>query len=109
MFTIGNGKYGLFDEGIKLHLFSSGITGIIAIAIASPFDVTKNRITDGRLINGKKVPYNSIFECIKMNMAENGIAGFYKGFGPNCGRSVVFNVVMFVFREQILKYFRGEF
>lgn len=107
MCTKGNGYLDLFDEGIKLHLFASSITGVLAVIFGSPFDVTKSRVMNGKMVDGVKVPYSSLMECVREIKAENGVKGFYKGFNANCQRLVSWNVVMFVLREQILTAMRG--
>jgi len=71
------------------------------VVIGSPFDVIKSRIMNGREIEGKKVPYASIGECVSLAWKENGVMAFYKGFAANCQRLVSWNVCMFLLREQI--------
>ena len=92
----------LMNDGMKLHFMASAIAGFLAVIFGSPFDVIKSRIMDGKLVDGKKVPYNSIWEAVKMLNREKGFLGFYAGFGPNFQRLLLWNVAMFMVREQVL-------
>ena len=88
-------------EGIPLYFTCSFFAGFCAVLCGSPFDVIKSRMMDGKLVNGKKVLYNSIFEAVGSLYKEKGMIGFYAGFTANVQRIVSWNVVMFMTREFI--------
>ena len=92
----------LMNEGMKLHFVASAMAGFLAVIFGSPFDVIKSRVMDGKLVEGKKVPYNSIFEAVRLLAREKGFLGFYAGFVPNFQRLLIWNVAMFMVREQVL-------
>ncbi len=77
-------KKGFFkEEGIALYFTCSFFAGFCAVVCGSPFDVIKSRMMDGKLVNGKKVLYNSIYEAIGTLYKEKGVLGFYAGFLAN--------------------------
>lgn len=45
--------------------------------------------------------YSSISECALTLWRTQGIKGFYAGFNANVYRLVIWNIIMFVSREQI--------
>ena len=90
------------NDGMKLHFTASAIAGFLAVIFGSPADVIKSRIMDGKLVDGKKVPYRSIFEAVRMLAAEKGFVGFYAGFVPNFQRLLLWNIAMFMVREQLV-------
>lgn len=52
------------SEGFSLYFSCSFLAGFCAVLVGSPFDVLKSRMMDGKLIDGKKVMYNSIGEAV---------------------------------------------
>ena len=99
----------MMNEGMPLHFVCSASAGLLAVLFGSPFDVIKSRVMDGKLIDGKKVPYESIFEAVRVLRKEKGFLGFYAGFSANFQRLLSWNIVMFVTREQILKRMREQY
>ena len=90
------------DDGLKLHFVSSAIAGFFAVIGGSPADVIKSRCIDGiKLKDGTVRYYSSISECVRMLYQTEGLKGFYAGFNANVYRLVVWNIIMFVTREQI--------
>lgn len=99
----------LMSDGMPLHFLSSGVAGFLAVIFGSPADVTKSVVMDGKLMpDGKKVPFNSVFEAMGSIYQKKGFQGFYQGFNANCQRLISWNIAMFVIREQILEYFRNS-
>lgn len=98
-----------FDDGLPLHFVSSAIAGFFAVIGGSPADVVKSRCIDGMKVGGKIQYYSSIRECTVMLWRLEGWRGFYAGFNANVYRLVLWNIIMFVTREQIkmrLKIFK---
>lgn len=85
----------LMEDGVSCHLLSSAIAGFVACVIGSPVDVLKTRI-----MNAKPGQYSGIGDCVIQTFKEGPLA-FYKGFGPNAGRIVSWNMAMFVALGQI--------
>lgn len=98
-FLMRNGVFS--KEGIPLYFTCSFFAGFIAVLCGSPFDVIKSRMMDGKVVNGKKMLYGSIFEAVGSLFREKGVVGFYAGFSANVQRIVSWNVVMFMTRELI--------
>lgn len=96
----------LMKDGMGLHFTASALAGLMAVLFGSPFDVIKSRVMDGKLVDGKKVPYNSILEAVRMLAKEKGFVGFYAGFNMNFQRLLSWNIIMFMTREQILASMR---
>ena len=90
------------EDGLKLHFVSSAIAGFIAVIGGSPADVVKSRCIDGiKQKDGSFKPYTNIRQCAGMLYREQGFKGFYAGFNANVNRLVLWNIIMFVTREQI--------
>lgn len=101
-------KYKLLNDGFWLYASCSSVAGLFAVMLGSPADVIKSRVMDGKLIDGKKVPYNSVFEAVKSLHNEKGVKGFYKGFEANFYRLVGWNMIMFIAREEVINYFKKQ-
>lgn len=89
------------QDGLLLHFVSSAIAGFIAVVGGSPADVVKSRCIDGLKVDGKVQYYSSIRECASVLYRTEGVRGFYAGFNANVYRLVLWNIIMFVTREQI--------
>lgn len=94
-------------DGILCHFTCSFFAGFIAAVVGSPFDVIKSRMMDGKLVDGKKVPYKSVMDATVSLFGQKGFKGFYAGFSANFQRIVGWNIIMFMSREQILQYMRS--
>lgn len=92
----------IMNDGMPLHFVCSGFAGLMAVVFGSPFDVIKSRVMDGKMVDGQKIPYNSVFEAVRILGKEKGFVGFYAGFNANFQRLLSWNIVMFMTREQIL-------
>ena len=90
------------DDGLLLHFVSSALAGFLAVIGGSPADVVKSRCIDGLRVDANTIKYySSITECARKVHEVYGWKGFYAGFGPNVYRLVIWNIIMFVTREQI--------
>jgi hypothetical protein len=100
---------GWFDDGLLLHFVSSAIAGFLAVVGGSPADVVKSRCIDGLRIDANTIKYySSIRECTVKVYELYGWRGFYAGFGANVYRLVIWNIIMFVTREQIKMKIMGR-
>jgi solute carrier family 25 uncoupling protein 8/9 len=84
-------KYGILKDGILCHLTCASLAGFNAVCVGSPVDVLKTK-----MMNAPIGTYKSPMDCIMQTFKGEGIAGFYKGFGPNLGRLASFNCVCFL-------------
>lgn len=101
-------KSGLLNDGIALHFTCSFMAGFVAAVVGSPFDVIKSRMMDGKVVDGKKVPYKSVMDATSALFKGQGFRGFYAGFNANFQRIVSWNIIMFMSREQILHHLRSK-
>ncbi|KAG9079950.1 hypothetical protein FRC06_007264, partial [Ceratobasidium sp. 370] len=67
---------GLMQEGVPLHLTSSLFAGLVCSIVSNPVDVIKVR-----LMNDRAREYNGILDCIVKTIRNEGLLGYYKGFG----------------------------
>lgn len=96
----------IFREDSQIMYFvCSFFAGFVAATVGSPFDVIKARMQDGKLIDGKKVLYNSIGEAVVTLFRDRGLKGFYAGYIANCSRIISWNIVMFMTKEYITNNF----
>lgn len=81
------------DASLPLRILCGGITGGLGQLIAQPTDTVKIRVqADGRLkLQGKPPRYNGVFDAFKRIVAEEGVAGYYRGLGPSISRAAVIN------------------
>ena len=101
-------KYKILDDGLGLYAVCSSIAGFLVVILGSPADVIKSRVMDGKMVDGKKVPYSSVFEAVNSLNKEKGLSGFYKGFNANICRLVGWNMIMFITREQVINHFKNQ-
>ena len=87
------------NDNMPLHFLSSAIAGFTAVVIGSPVDVVKTRIMNANPLTGQA--YKGLFDCVYRTLTEEGVTAFYKGFIPNAGRIISWNIVMFVTLQQI--------
>ena len=94
---------GFFVEGLKLHIVSSLIAGLVTAIVTSPVDVVKTRVMNEK-ISVKQTPvYTSSYSCFLKIYSSEGILGFYKGFIPNWTRIGPHTIITFMIFEQLRK------
>mmetsp|Transcript_23289 Transcript_23289/g.41178 ORF Transcript_23289/g.41178 Transcript_23289/m.41178 type:complete len:327 (-) Transcript_23289:136-1116(-) len=89
---------GYFQDNIWCHLASSMVSGFIATAASTPFDVAKTRIQYDR--TGQ---YKGMTDCLVKTARHEGVTSLWKGFGPAYFRLAPQTVLIFVFLEQFQK------
>mmetsp|Transcript_9070 Transcript_9070/g.28877 ORF Transcript_9070/g.28877 Transcript_9070/m.28877 type:complete len:285 (-) Transcript_9070:26-880(-) len=89
-------------------LFAAGATAGAACWIpAYPLETVKTRMQFDAL-DPKKRLYSSTLACIRVTMAEGGIAAFYRGFNAAVLRAVPVNGAIFVAVSTVKKSMKGE-
>lgn len=102
-------KRGWMEDDLPLHLLSSTNAGFIATVVSSPYDVLKSVYMNGKLKDcGNREPYQNAMAAVRCVYGQAGIKGFFKGFNASCQRTISWNVIMFVVREQLLLYFSEQ-
>eukprot|EP00798_Chlamydomonas_sp_ICE-L_P002627 gene2627-2597_t len=77
-------------------------TGAVAICVASPTDLVKVRMqSEGVLPPGVPKKYPSAIKAYGIIAKETGIAGLWKGLGPNVGRNAIINAAELASYDQI--------
>ena len=88
-----------FKDNLITHFSSAVGAGMIATMITMPLDVLKTRI-----MNAKPGQYSGALDCAR-DIAKIGPSGFFKGFTPAFVRLGPHTVLMFIFLEQLKKFF----
>lgn len=94
---------GYFGDTVPTHLTSSVIAGTVATIVTQPFDVMKTI-----LMNAKPGQYSSVLHCARDVVANNGMAGFYRGFIPAWIRLSPQTIVTWLLLEKLRKMFPLE-
>eukprot|EP01132_Coremiostelium_polycephalum_P009881 gene9881-12122_t len=94
---------GYFQDNIKTHLIASTISAFVASLVTSPIDVVKTRIMNSKKssVPGGSIVYKSTWDCFAKTFKSEGVAAFYKGFGPYFLRLGPQTILTFVFVEQL--------
>lgn len=89
-------KLSAFDDNIITHLSASMISGLVATAVSTPFDVAKTRIQQDSL--GE---FKGMGDCLLQTCRKEGVLSMWKGFVPAYFRLAPQTVLVFVFLEQL--------
>jgi len=77
-------------------------TGALAITVASPTDLVKVRMqSEGKLAPGVPKKYTSAVGAYGVIVREEGMAGLWKGLGPNIARNAIINAAELASYDQI--------
>lgn len=86
---------GVFGDNPSTHFVASLLSGICATLLTQPVDVIKTRV-----MNAKPGEFRSIWQVISYT-AQAGPTAFFKGMVPSGTRILPFNVLLFIFYEQL--------
>nr|AKN21587.1 slc25a-19 [Schmidtea mediterranea] len=89
----------LFDDNPATHILSAFGAAGIATFLTQPFDVMKTR-----LMNAQVGQYTGLGHCAK-DILLNGPLGFFKGIVPAFVRIGPHTILLFIIKEQLIKYF----
>lgn len=92
------------DKPAPLHIkIAAGMTtGAFAIAVASPTDLVKVRMqAEGKLPEGTPKRYPSAVKAYGIIVRQEGVAGLWKGVGPNIARNAIINAAELASYDQI--------
>ncbi|KAK2181336.1 hypothetical protein NP493_403g04036 [Ridgeia piscesae] len=96
---------GYFSENILLHFVSSMISGLVTTIASMPVDITKTRLQNMKVINGKP-EYSGILDVFFTVVRREGILALWKGFTPYYARLGPHTVLTFIFLEQMTSSYR---
>ncbi|XP_060068571.1 solute carrier family 25 member 35-like [Ylistrum balloti] len=93
----------VFAEGSAfVSLSASTISGVVVTCFMTPFDVVSTRIyNQGLDSQGKGLLYNGVVDCYLKIFREEGLWGFYKGWGPSFLRLVPHTMLSLMFWDQL--------
>ena len=84
-----------FNEGAALHLFCGFLSGLVCVAIGTPFVMIKTRMMN------RQVNYHGVFDCVRKTLQQEGPKAFYKGWLAFLVGISAWNMVMFMTYEKV--------
>mmetsp|Transcript_80307 Transcript_80307/g.236231 ORF Transcript_80307/g.236231 Transcript_80307/m.236231 type:complete len:326 (+) Transcript_80307:213-1190(+) len=94
-----------FRDGVPLHLATGVLSGLVASAASSPFDVVKSRLMSQPFdARGVGLHYAGMLDCFAKSRRAEGIGFAFKGFFPICLNKCPTVVLLFVLYEQIKRH-----
>jgi solute carrier family 25 uncoupling protein 8/9 len=86
-----------FRESAPLHLFCGFLSGLVCVAVGTPFVMIKTRMMN------KQVVYSGVIDCVKKIVKYEGPKAFYKGWSAFLVGISAWNMVMFMTYEEVKK------
>jgi len=71
-------------RGLVVSGGAGAVAGAVSVAVTQPFDTAK---TNMQGLHSHR--YRGLVDCLRLTVAEDGIAGLYKGVGPRLCRVIV--------------------
>ncbi|CEG49250.1 mitochondrial carrier family [Plasmopara halstedii] len=91
------------ENGVKVHLGSSILTGLVVTTAMNPIDVVSTRLYSQKVVKGKGKLYSGVLDCFSKTMKSEGLRGFYKGWSAHYMRLGPHTVFTFLFWEEAKK------
>lgn len=89
-----------FTDNILAHFVASMISGLVTTIASLPVDITKTRIQNMKIIDGKP-EYSGAIDVFTKTIRQEGIFSLWKGFTPYYARIGPHTVFTFIFLEQL--------
>ncbi|KAH6560800.1 hypothetical protein BASA60_000523 [Batrachochytrium salamandrivorans] len=86
-------------------MIGGGIAGTLSWIVAFPIDVVKSVIQQDAFT--AKPKYRGAWEFVRLRFAQQGLAGFYQGIGPQLIRSFPIHSINFLVYENMLQLCRN--
>ncbi|KAI0224847.1 Mitochondrial 2-oxoglutarate/malate carrier protein [Lamellibrachia satsuma] len=96
---------GYFKENILLHFVASMISGLVTTIASMPVDITKTRLQNMKVVDGK-AEYSGTLDVFYKVVRREGILSLWKGFTPYYARLGPHTVLTFIFLEQATALYR---
>lgn len=96
---------GYLSDGIAAHFTSSMFSGFVTSVFSLPVDITKTRIQNMRIIDGKP-EYRNMLDVFSRVIRNEGFFALWKGFTPYFLRLGPHTVLTFIFLEQMSRSYR---
>ncbi|CEL98208.1 unnamed protein product [Vitrella brassicaformis CCMP3155] len=98
-----------FADSTPTHLIASAATSVVACMLMTPFDfVAARMMNQPSNPDGRPMFYKSLPDCFAKSVRNEGILSLYKGGLANALRMGPYNILIFVFYEQ-LKMLKASF
>ena len=97
------------NEGMACYIVCSIYATFWGCFVSNPFDVMKSRLSVGKIVDGKRVPYSSIQEALLKQYRFKGILGFYSGLRVFILYNSIWNSVMFSTKEELTNLFTTHY
>lgn len=107
-------QFKLMDDNLMLHIVASLGAGFVAAVVTNPVDVVKTRLMNQgsaaaqSAADSSAIHYRGMGHCFATIAAQEGLAGFYKGFAPNFLRLGPQTIMTFIFYEQFTKLYHAS-
>uniref|UniRef100_A0A183A845 UCP5 protein n=1 Tax=Echinostoma caproni TaxID=27848 RepID=A0A183A845_9TREM len=96
---------GFLSDGIVAHFSASMFSGFVTSVFSLPVDITKTRIQNMRIVDGKP-EYRNMLDVFVRVVQNEGILALWKGFTPYFLRIGPHTVLTFIFLEQLSRGYR---
>ncbi|XP_065889552.1 mitochondrial 2-oxoglutarate/malate carrier protein-like [Dysidea avara] len=93
-----------FEDNLFAHFVASMISGFVTTTISLPVDITKTRIQNMKIIDGKP-EYSGAIDVFTKTVRQEGVFSLWKGFTPYYARIGPHTVFTFIFLEQLRKLY----
>jgi len=98
------------NETVWLYIVAGGLSGTISWVFGYPQDVIKNRLqldTEKKYRRHSLINDGGIINCTKDIWRQQGLLGFWKGFGITAVRGFIANAATFLAYEEVKKVLMG--
>jgi len=96
---------GWFKDNMITHFIASFISGFFSTLVSIPVDITKTRLQNMKVIDGKP-QYKGTIDCLVKTVKVEGVFSLWKGFTPYFLRLGPHTILTFIFLEKLNKLLR---
>ena len=93
---------GIMEDGIRLHIASSIVAAFGSAALSTPADFILARYVS---TSSSSLPSKSLMHCVKITYHQDGILGFWRGFGISFLRLCPVMLSYSMMYEQLRRHF----
>jgi len=95
-------------EGLPNVFAASMTSGLLYSLITMPFETAKNRMAFQKKLPDGTLPYKTTFQTFAKIARAEGVLALWNGFLPYYGRCGGHTVTMFIFVEQLRKFYHSR-
>jgi solute carrier family 25 oxoglutarate transporter 11 len=101
-------KTGYFSEGMPLHFAASLVSGFVSTAVSIPIDISKTRLQNMKVIDGKP-QYSGTLDCLQKVIRSEGVLALWRGFTPYFLRLGPHTIITFIALEKLNVFTKKAF